>query len=66
MTIAAIRDRLAAICRLALEEPVPEPPRFEDERTSYAAASDPAFVLGRTWALIDDLIAEIDADRGEC
>jgi hypothetical protein len=65
MTIAAIRDRLAAICRLALEEPVPEPPRFEGERASYPAASDPAFVLGQTWALIDDLIAEIDADRGE-
>jgi hypothetical protein len=65
VTLYAIRDRLAAICRLALEEPVPEPPRFEDERTSYPAASDPAFMLGRTWALIDDLIAEIDADRGD-
>jgi hypothetical protein len=65
VTLYAIRDRLAAICRLALEEPVPEPPRFEDERTSYPAASDPAFMLGRTWTLIDDLIAEIDADRGD-
>jgi hypothetical protein len=65
VTVAAIRDRLAAICHLALEEPVPEPPRFEDERTSYPANADPAFVLGRTWALIDDLIAEIDADLDE-
>jgi hypothetical protein len=63
MTVVAIRARLAAICHLALEEPVLEPPRFAGERTSYPAASDPAFVLGRTWALIDDLIAKIDADR---
>jgi hypothetical protein len=66
VTIAAIRARLAAICHLAVEEPVPMIPRFEDERTSYPANSDPAFVLGRTWTLIDDLIAEIDAERGEC
>jgi hypothetical protein len=65
VTVDAIRDRLAAICHLALEEPVPVTPRFEGERTSYPAASDPAFVLGRTWALLDTLIAEIDASRGE-
>jgi hypothetical protein len=66
VTVDVIRERLAAICRLALEEPVPEPPRFEGERTSYPAASDPAFVLGRTWAMLDALLAEIDAERGEC
>jgi hypothetical protein len=65
IVLDAIHARLVEIRSLPMDDPILVTPSHEDARSTIPAGSDPAFVLGRTWAMLDALIAEVDAARRE-